>query len=80
MVDEEPVVFYLIENLMGFERPVRADTLERVETLKAICESSPAVQELGMPPKQFTVEAKYYIVAKKEWDPLNCPLIPVDYA
>ena len=80
MVNEKSVLFYLIENLMGFEKPVAVGTLERLTTLKAIYESRPAAREVGGPPKQFTVEATYYIVAKREWDPLNCPLIPVDYA
>lgn len=72
--------FYLIENMMGFERPVEQGTLAQVQRKKKEYEKRPALRRVGPASGGFLKEATYYIVPKDEWDIHNCPLIPVDLA
>jgi hypothetical protein len=70
--------FYLIENMMGFERPVEQGSLSELESKKQAYERKPATQKVGSKSDAFLIEATYYIVAKDDWDIHDCPLIPVD--
>jgi hypothetical protein len=70
--------FYLIENLMGFERPVEEGTLSGLESQKQEYERKPTTKKIGSSSNAFLIEATYYIVPKDEWDIHDCPLIPVD--
>ena len=70
--------FYLIENMMGFERPVEEGGLSELESRKQAYEKKPTTRKLGSKSDAFLIEATYYIVAKDDWDIHNCPLIPVD--
>jgi hypothetical protein len=77
-VEEGDVKFYLIENMMGFERPVEEGSISDLESKKRACERKPAIKKVGSKSDAFLIEATYYIVAKDDWDIHNCPLIPVD--
>lgn len=70
--------FYLIENMMGFERPIEQGSRADIELRRREYEKKPATSKVGSDPNAFIVEARYYIVAKDEWDIDDCPLIPVD--
>ena len=70
--------FYLIENMMGFERPVEEGTLPGLELKKQEYERKPSTKKVGSSSDAFLIEATYYIVSKQDWDIHNCPLIPVD--
>ena len=70
--------FYLIENMMGFERPVEEGSLSDLESKKQVYERKPTTKKVGSQSDAFLIEATYYIVAKDDWDTHNCPLIPVD--
>ena len=72
------MIYYLIENMMGFERPVEEGSLENLELGKKQFEKDPATSRIGSDPNEFVLRATYYIVPKKDWDIHNCPLIPVD--
>jgi hypothetical protein len=69
---------YLIENLMGFERPVETDDFVNLYLLKEHYERDPARGIVGSNEHRFEVRASYYIVSKDDWDMDHCPLIPVD--
>lgn len=70
--------FYLIENMMGFERPVEEGSLLDLESKKQAYERKPTTKTVGDTSEAFLIEATYYIVAKDDWDIHDCPLIPVD--
>ncbi|MGD9074605.1 MAG: hypothetical protein PVJ69_05290 [Desulfobacteraceae bacterium] len=70
--------FYLIENMMGFERPVEEGDWPELESTKQAYEKKPTTRKVGSESDAFLIEATYYIVAKDDWDMHNCPLIPVD--
>ncbi len=70
--------FYLIENMMGFERPVEEGDGPDLESKKQEYERTPATKKVGSTSNAFPIEATYYIVAKDDWDIHDCPLIPVD--
>ena len=70
--------YYLIENLMGFEKPIEQGSRADLELRRREYEKEPATRKVGIHPNAFIVEASYYIVAKDEWDIEDCPLIPVD--
>jgi hypothetical protein len=70
--------FYLIENMMGFERPVEEGSLSELQSRKQAYERKPTTKKVESRSEPFLIEATYYIVAKDDWDIHNCPLIPVD--
>ena len=70
--------YYLIENMMGFEKPVEEGTPSGLELKKQEYERKPNTKKVGSNSDAFLIEATYYIVAKDDWDIHNCPLIPVD--
>ena len=70
--------FYLIENMMGFERPVEEGNLSELESKKQAYDRKPTTKKVGSKSDAFLIEATYYIVAKDDWDIHDCPLIPVD--
>ena len=70
--------FYLIENMMGFERPVEEGSISDLESKKQAYERKPTAKKVGAKSDAFLIEATYYIVVKDDWDIHNCPLIPVD--
>ena len=70
--------YYLIENIMGFERPVEEGTLPGLESKKQEYERKPKTKKVGSRSDAFLIEASYYIVSKQDWDIHDCPLIPVD--
>lgn len=72
------MLHYLIENLMGCERPLAADELENLRDLKEKYESHPMRTVVGSRENRVEVQASYYIVPKGDWDMDHCPLIPVD--
>lgn len=72
------MLYYLIENMMGFEKPVEEGSLESLTLKKKIFDTNPATSRIGSDPNEFVVKASYYIVPKHEWDLHDCPLIPVD--
>ena len=71
-------IFFLIENMMGFETPVETGNKKYVESKKRQYEQEPATRTVGSKPYAFAIKARYYIVHKDEWVIHNCPLIPVD--
>ena len=70
--------YYLIENMMGFERPVEEGNLSELESKKQAYDRKPTTKKVGSKSDNFLIEATYYIVAKNDWDIHDCPLIPVD--
>jgi hypothetical protein len=70
--------YYLIENMMGFERPVEEGNLSELESKKQAYDRKPTTKKVGSKSDTFLIEATYYIVAKDDWDIHDCPLIPVD--
>ncbi len=70
--------YYLIENMMGFERPVEEGSLWDIESKKQAYKRKPTTKMVGSKSDAFLIEATYYIVAKDDWDIHDCPLIPVD--
>ena len=72
------MLYYLIENMMGFEKPVEEGGLGNAELRKKQFERDPATSRIGSGSNEFVIRATYYIVPKKDWDIHNCPLIPVD--
>ncbi|MFH1489519.1 MAG: hypothetical protein ABII06_11505 [Pseudomonadota bacterium] len=72
------MTFYLIENLMGFERPVETGSLHELERKQRKYEGDPASGRVGPASTSFLVKARYYVVPKDDWDIHHCPLIPVD--
>ena len=70
--------YYLIENMMGFEKPVEEGSFEGLVLKKKTFEKDPATSRIGSDPNEFLIEATYYIVPKHDWDIHDCPLIPVD--
>lgn len=72
-------LFYLVENIDGFERPISMGTEEEL----AVEEKKLRSEKVPLPPaddKPGWVRAGYYRVPKKEWDSEHCPLIPVDFS
>ena len=72
-------LYYLVENVDGFERPISMGTREelsleegRLRTEKALL---PIAEE-----KPGWETVSYYTVPKNEWDSQHCPLIPVDFS
>ncbi len=72
------MLYYLIENMMGFEKPVEEGSLEGLKLKKEIFEEDPATSRIGSDPNEFVIKATYHIVPKHDWDIHDCPLIPVD--
>jgi hypothetical protein len=70
--------YYLIENMMGFERPIEEGTLPGLLSKKLEHERKPKTKKVDSSSGAFLVEATYYIVAKQDWDIHDCPHIPVD--
>lgn len=74
------MLYYLIENLMGCERPVETDDRENLKVLKERYESNRMRRVVGSKENAVEVQASYYIVPKDDWDMDHCPLIPVDFS
>ena len=72
------MLYYLIENMMGFEKPIEEGSLESLALKKKIFEKDPTTNKIGSVPNEFVIRATYYIVPKHDWDIQDCPLIPVD--
>ena len=70
--------YYLIENMMGFERPVEEGNLSELESKKQAYDRKPTTKKVGSKYYKFLIEATYYIVSKDDWDIHDCPIIPVD--
>ncbi len=72
--------FYLIENMMGFERVVEGGSNEVLGIKQQDYERAPATRKVGSGSNEFVIKARYYIVPKDDWDIHNCPMIPVDFS
>jgi len=70
-------LFYLIKNENGFEEIVTSGNKDDLEKLKSQLECKSNLEENKINQNFKTVS--YYIISKKEWDLLNCPLLPVDF-
>lgn len=70
-------LFYLIKNQNGFEEILHCGEKNKLERLKSQLESKNQLSEDKI--NHNFNQVSYYILPKKEWDSLNCPLFPVDF-
>jgi hypothetical protein len=72
--------YYLIENMMGFEKPISEGGCEVLKLDKERHEKNPTTKKVGSGKNQFLLKARYYLLPKDAWDAQHCPLIPVDFS
>lgn len=74
------MIFYLIENRMGFERPINEGNRRDMEVEKDKYLMASSHIEEGSYLDALVAKANYYIVAKEDWDLSHCPILPVDHS
>ena len=72
------MTFYLVENIMGFEKIIEEGDLENLKLIKRKYEKKPLKRKVGSVSKEFVISARYYIVDKFDWDLDNGHIMPVD--
>ena len=74
------LLYYLIENTMGFETPIAEGGRGVLEEEKKVREKRPVTKTIYSGKNEILLKARYYLVPKDVWDERNCPLIPVDFS